>query len=734
MWIETEIEGTANAAKGRKVFFFSAKRQDGKNLVAQEYLVHKGIGSKPTIGLAVRIQVDGERVVKVELNRRKAVMLPYGFIPIDSRQAVADTPVLHDGSSGGDLLSGEILCELEALTPLLPGNMRYAVSQADRQRLQQWGFDELKEDKQIAEPLRLTDGRVVIAGTALKGMIRQSLGALTSAPMERVGERHFTYRPNLDFNKYGTEERYVVRPALVIAERNGGWEIEIFDNARAALFVRQNAEQRIRKAAVDGVVLGEVSGIKEDRNRIMPDMMSSHSFNHRLANYKGGIDGQGLLGDAFTPPTRTYRLALVPRKADFRIEIKADLYQCYLRDQKQVLADHTKGHLAGHPLKFDAKQVSNSIEANAEFSPDQLIYVELKTDSQGKVSVNSQVVSCGHHFRYRRAYTSSIRLQEGHPRACLTPIAEEQAPESKGSIDVAPQRLTGARLLFGYARNDKTNRIGQGAFERLAGRIAINHAVTDSEPRFLGDPAKGYCIPLKILGQPKPSAWEFYLQQPKNSKDPLNTYGDLPGDPGGELAGRKFYRHQKGTDKADIEADTDETINSDQATLARFICQPGTSFRFTIRFARLRALELGALFAVLEPHRLAPEGKADDYAHKLGLGRPLGMGSVRITRRALRVRLEKDTVFLDDSALDNTLSEAIRALRGKLDDDLVRQWLDAHRMVADQRLGYPLDKTKVNGNTVQTIYAWHTAVRRAYSQLRRQESPDWSALANKINR
>jgi CRISPR-associated protein (TIGR03986 family) len=621
--------------------------------------------------------------------------LPYGFVPIDIKRAVADEPVWHNGSSGGDLLSGEILCELEALTPLLPGNMRYPVDQA-KEKLKTWDGRSVPGNKQIAEPLRLPDGRVVIAGTSLKGMIRQSLSALTSAPMERVGERHFTYRPNLHFNQ-GVKERYVARPALVLAERDGGWDIEVFDDARSAQFVRHGQEP-------------------------------PPATTHRCVSYKGGIDGEGLLAQAFNPLSRTYRDAFVPKKSGRQLHLPAALYERYLEDQRKILSDHKIGHLTAHPnsKNFDVDKVAVAIRQHAEFSPNQLIYVELTTGPDGEVTQDSKVVSCGHHFRYRWAYSSSIREQNGEPRACLRPHVDEQARTSDG----APTRLTGARLLFGYVRDDK-NPIGQGVFERLAGRIAINHAVSVGVPCYLGDEKTGYCIPLKILGQPKPSAWEFYLRQPDDTKKPLKTYGDLPDDPGGELAGRKFYRHQKGTHEADIKADTDEIISSDQATLARFISQPGTRFRFAIRFARLRPWELGALLAVLEPHRLAPEGKPHDYAHKLGLGRPLGMGSVRISRSALRIRRENETAFLDDPALDTTLGEVMDTLRKKLDQGVVEDWLDAHRMAPNQRLGYPETK---GGKGDWAIYNWHTTVRREYSQLRRQKSPVWSALAKKITR
>jgi cold shock CspA family protein len=140
-----------------------------------------------------------KRLMNDNTKSNDGTILPYGFVPINLAHSVTDVPIWHDGWNGGELLSGEIFCELEALTPLLPGNMRYKAKDADPQQLHKWGFGSVDPEKQIAEPLRLPDGRVVIAGSALKGLIRHSLGALAAAPMERVAEHHYSYRPNLDF-------------------------------------------------------------------------------------------------------------------------------------------------------------------------------------------------------------------------------------------------------------------------------------------------------------------------------------------------------------------------------------------------------------------------------------------------------------------------------------------------------------------------------------------------------
>ena len=712
----------------------------------------------------------------------RAKRLPYGFIPIDLGNAVADVPVWHDGANADACWSGEILCTLVAKTPLLPGNIRYTLRkdgktngalQVSAVQLNQWGFTEFNPDrqpgKQIAEPLRLADGHVVIAGTALKGMLRHSLGALLSAPMERVAEHHYSYRPNLDFNNRRTVEKLYVRPALVTAiNPNGSVEIEVFAVADAALFVRDNANAAVRAAAArqDGMV-SNVVGITQEGRHIVSGGNLRLTCPHRLADYKGGIDGKGFLAAAFAanqkkdtvevvantpnmvrntrgkPDCRrvTYDLALVP-VAGKAMKISEDVYAQYVQDQEKVLANSVEGHLCAHPLKFDVDEVKKAIVNACAFETGQLIYVEIR-ERNGHAP---DVVSCGHHFRYRRAYTSSVRTKGDKLRPCLAPLADEHPAVGSKGKDQPPQRLSGARLLFGYVHPEKDheNPIGRGVYERLAGRVAINHALSVGVPMFLkGTNRQGHCVPLKILGQPKPSAWEFYLQQPASGA--LNTYGDLPGNDGGDLAGRKFYRHDPQCSLADIEAVDADAVKSEQATLARFICDKNTQFRYSVRFANLRPWELGALLAVLEPARLAEPGNQTPYAHKLGLGRPLGMGSVMVTVDKLRVRKASEILLVDaidfaDQEIEKGKFEdaCVGALATKLGagQDLIRdhihRWLDAHAFVDRGRLAYPMAPRDPGHPDDVTIFNWHTDIRREYSKLRRQSGPDWTGIHKKI--
>lgn len=272
--------------------------------------------------------------------------------------------------------------------------------------------------------------------------------------------------------------------------------------------------------------------------------------------------------------------------------------------------------------------------------------------------------------------------------------------------------------------------------------------MSEGVPNFLNfhsERNKGYCVPLPILGRPKPSAWEFYLRQDGKNNTPPATYGDLPGEGGGDLAGRKYYRHQtyeQAIDNIKKGKGTDEKgkpiVQSDQATLARFICDKGTRFTFAIRFARLREWELGALIAALEPQHFGDEGKT--YAHKLGLGRPLGMGSVKIVIDEMRIRKESETVLPQQDNRAAHEQAAIDALKEKLPSP-PPGWLKMHEYPEEmgKQVGYPTAKTTIKMNKgekkeIDAIYAWHTNRRREYSVRRREKEPNWRALCEPIQK
>jgi CRISPR-associated protein (TIGR03986 family) len=130
------------------------------------------------------------------------------------------------------------------------------------------------------------------------------------------------------------------------------------------------------------------------------------------------------------------------------------------------------------------------------------------------------------------------------------------------------------------------------------------------------------------LSSPKITTFQHYLAQDKemghdpNNRAKLAHYGSKSGE--SEIRGFKLYWH-KG-DQPDIDATADELRHDKQLT--RIIpIRPGVCFKFRVCFENLRDYELGAVAWTLQ----LPEEEGKTYRHKLGMGKPLGMGAVKIT-------------------------------------------------------------------------------------------------------
>ena len=123
------------------------------------------------------------------------------------------------------------------------------------------------------------------------------------------------------------------------------------------------------------------------------------------------------------------------------------------------------------------------------------------------------------------------------------------------------------------------------------------------------------------LMQPNPTSYQLYLKQ---SGDKLNHWDTI----GAEIRGYKFYWHRDDPDwhatKAEKDLDRDKAPDK-RLTKEMTPLDKGSKFAAKIRFKNLSAIELGALMMIFNLNG------ADNAAYKIGQGKPLGFGSVRIT-------------------------------------------------------------------------------------------------------
>lgn len=698
-------------------------------------------GSRPPGNVQREINAHPERST---IRPRK----PYAFLPVPDAPASAP-PVWHDGTSSHGRYSGELRCELTNLTPLLVGWERKSRQEAEKESddpnnlspafLAKERLTGLPKDKNLLCPLRLPgpDGRVLLPGESLKGLLRHELGALLGAPMERVKEQRYSYRPNLGVaGKRGRFLEPRMARVLELTTRKA-----ILDGQERQLTVPRTLE------------LLEPIRNPDDQVYLPRKGKSASQFaKDELHNYRGGIGAGVELPRPVYPKDETPKVytqvALHPRylKGVKTVPLEPSVLDDYCRTVA-VLLDPEHGHFSSrHPgIGSDRSEAKKAIATVAAatvnpstrpFQKGDLIWVEWDTDAEA-------ITSFGSHYYYRWAYQDTIRTRGGQERAILSPTKAETTLVEEGELAGAPQGLTAARRLFGYVNVDRDSvckGIGKGTYSQLAGRVSINCAVEDTSRR---SKATDRFLPptyLKELGQPKPSAVEHYLQQPHiqatdaeryqprgSDQAHLLTYGDLRGsDPSGELAGRKLYLDRSdGSGASAWEARDEDERTSKHATLAIDASKPGAVFRFTLRFRDLDAAELSAVMLALCPNQLAAKagGDAGKYCSKLGYARPLGWGSVQIQIKELHL-LSGHTLDASHTA-ERWLAQHPLAI----DSAHLKAWLALHQQAHKLAGDYPRERARPKRGAPASphpdgeIFTYHTNRRVEHTKLRRLRPP-----------
>jgi CRISPR-associated protein (TIGR03986 family) len=694
---------------------------------------------------------------------------PYGFVGLPAELTTA-TPVWHDGTTSAGRLSGEIRFEIEALTPLLVGWARQALNDADepwrlastpvgsgperskfvaaasratypdatdsdeeqrrrKQRkvdddrtkyIRRWenhvasvdSADWTVDSKSVLCPLRAPWGErpVIIPGDSLKGLLRHELGALLGAPMERVAERSYSYRPN---SMFAQGAQIIPRIARV---PNSGVAMKPLAESGPQVRVPTKLELLPADLQFDSPRLQQ----KKKRGPLTNNFYRFDDGNG--APYRGG---QGA-GEKLNSKRNLHKkLTANPGAPTESVLVPQPVQEGYLATLRH-LTDDKHGHFSerhpdGKKMGEDARTRILHAASNVVFQPGDLIWIEWDTQK-------NCMVSLGWHYYYRWAYADTVRRKGGAlERHGLFPLPDERVADEEGT----PQRLSAVRRLFGYTGdNDGSTGIGKGDHEQLMGRLFPNAAVevvesgdTD-ESRFLKPTF------LKELGMPRPSAVEHYLKQPHHpnqrpsDRATLVTYGDAAGyDQPGELAGRKFY-----LDRADAHTgepwqdDSDANRLNDRSTLALEASKPGRRFRFTLRFRDLDPAELAAVLVALCPDQFKAVlggAHAEGYCSKLGYARPLGWGSVRIEAKALlwlAAATERPTLTPEAD-----LSGWVRENHAKTASQ--DEWLAIHRRRHPDAADYPRLRDRDDN---ENIYTFHTTLRAEHSRARRYRNGEES--------
>ena len=228
-----------------------------------------------------------------------------------------------------------------------------------------------------------------------------------------------------------------------------------------------------------------------------------------------------------------------------------------------------------------------------------------------------------------------------------------QAFERAGGKDSLPwspdrEHLTPAECLFGVVEDiprelRKDQRRPKA--RNLASRVRFSDALPAGAPRLFYEDGPR---PLRQLQSPKPPSPSMYFRTAAGGavrKDKLNLRTHLPN-------GRKRYlvhNHDKAKGECPWESrklDGEGSRSSEERAKVRrdYVRQggrlgnpldSGQEFWFHVDFDNLSQSELDLLCAALDPKRLAdipdrPRPDAQRFEHRIGWGKPVGLGAVRV--------------------------------------------------------------------------------------------------------
>ena len=228
-----------------------------------------------------------------------------------------------------------------------------------------------------------------------------------------------------------------------------------------------------------------------------------------------------------------------------------------------------------------------------------------------------EVTTLGMAFAFKTAHRKSTHDLLGHSHP--------------GHLDpVDTMKLDLAHLIFGVAAEHDD---GRG----LKRRARFGLARAEGEPLPCCEPGN----PSILLG-PKPSYAGLYVRQrhdnnPLGTDEPLATYTPLncpnkrhlhrP-----ELAGVKIWP-ARGAGKFDPDSVPTELADNHNVQTTLVTLPPDTVFRSRLTFHNLRPVELGALLWALsfgDEAAFGDNSTAVTKRHRLGMGKPLGLGEVAI--------------------------------------------------------------------------------------------------------
>jgi CRISPR-associated protein (TIGR03986 family) len=532
--------------------------------------------------------------------QERAAKAPYNFVPLPERVVTVDPKSLPDQDRYySDRHTGWIDCQLTTASPLY---VRAALEPDEFERsLDEKAEGELSWREQVGNKpdFFYTDEQrqPVIPGSSLRGMLRRLVEIVGHAKVQPVSRERLVYRAVGDTTSFGLRYRQRVMredskrcytplmQAGYVEKHKYGWRIRLAQNLGGTTFAR------IWRESVPAD-LPEWHGCRNARQIwIEPGPYEYKDVRGGFIRVKYSNVVQASAGPA---------LGLIQGT--------------WVRSGKML------------SKRFDMVIFPEDEKAEPIPIPEKLVIAYREQLSQEQISL------LGKEGVLRDKQPIFYLIEDGE-LVFFSHTMMMRLPYQKSPNDFIPSELRSddevdlAEATFGYIGLDIEDRA-------RAGRVFFSDATLAQEQ---GDVylSKEPVIP-QILSSPKPTTFQHYLVQQTPDKQPAGRTKDgkpkykvvlshyaSPTPSETVIRGHKFYWHKGDVGQNQI-AETEEVGPNDTQHTRFKPVRSGVRFAFRIHFENLSNIELGALLWALT---LPGPG---DYCHKLGMGKPLGMGSVKI--------------------------------------------------------------------------------------------------------
>ncbi len=516
---------------------------------------------------------------------------PYNFVslpekPLPSEIGGVKSFSEHIQSRGN--LSGEIILNIEALTPLfIGGNLA----------------DTAKSFAPLGEP--------IIAGSSLRGMFKNIFKIVTcgnfrgKTDAQRKGEdfndEHIYYRCIMKINSlpWTRDLNALYNGRMISNMRGADGKMHPVKNARPGFLIRTADNKFYISPATHSdnrILITEYEKTFNERVKIRGD---SHIAWH-------GKDAYIITGSQ--PPFKLYDKKSYEKLTG---EQKKKAGKQFIRYTSIDYVDWNAAHWLeiSDEVRESYEHDRNRRGVNLFKAKGILDRAEVE-ELTGKTLPNLKTLVPCHYLEEGGRVTAF-----GHGQ-CF------RIPYEKSIGDVVPKSLQGGTIdfadaIFGYEKF-------------WASRVCFEDAVPVTEIRTLEKSA------VHPLMQPNPTSYQLYLRQDLSAEN-LNHWDKV----NAQIRGYKMYWHCGFADWKATEAEknldvgkaSDKRMTKDLTPLAR-----GAKFQSKICFKNLSVIELGALMMIFDLNG------AQNIAYKIGQGKPLGFGSVKITPQLF---IESETAYTE---------------------------------------------------------------------------------------